>query len=58
MKLITPLDYWRAGFEFWLAAWQAQLALNDRMLLALGPARQSEAGAEAAELTLPHRTAA
>lgn len=32
MKLITPFDYWRAGWGFWLATLQSQIDLNDRML--------------------------
>lgn len=37
MKLITPFDYWRAGFGLWLAAWQTQIAFNDRIVALLRP---------------------
>jgi hypothetical protein len=37
MKLITPFDYWRAGFGLWLAAWQTQIAFNDRIVAQLRP---------------------
>ena len=29
----TPLDYWRAGFDFWLGVWKAQQAVQEQMLL-------------------------
>lgn len=31
MKLLTPFDYWRAGYEMWLSSLQAQLALNEQI---------------------------
>lgn len=37
MKLITPFDYWRAGFGLWLAAWQTQIAFNDQVVARLRP---------------------
>ncbi|MBD3766193.1 MAG: hypothetical protein IE927_16190 [Rhodobacterales bacterium] len=46
----TPLDYWRAGFDFWLGVWKAQQAVQDQMLLLMTGAllaRQAEADAAA-----------
>jgi hypothetical protein len=35
MKIVTPFDLWRAGFEAWLTAWQAQIAMGERMMTGL-----------------------
>ncbi len=35
MKLVTPLDYWRAGFDLWLAGWKTQIELTDQLVARL-----------------------
>jgi hypothetical protein len=32
---ITPLDYWRAGWELWIATWKVQVEINQRMAAAM-----------------------
>jgi hypothetical protein len=32
MKLVTPFDYWRAGFEMWLTGWKMQMVLHEQFL--------------------------
>lgn len=32
MKIVTPFDLWRAGFEVWLTGWQVQMTMGERML--------------------------
>jgi hypothetical protein len=35
MKIVTPFDLWRAGFEVWLTGWQVQMAMGARVLSGL-----------------------
>ncbi len=39
MRPITPLDFWRSGFEFWLVVWRAQIAFGEQMGAVVGAAR-------------------
>jgi hypothetical protein len=39
MKLVTPFDYWRAGFEMWLTGWKMQMVLQEQLLSGLNAYR-------------------
>lgn len=49
MKIITPVDYWQAGVQVWVAAWTAQVAFGERWLAAM-------AGLPAASASLPKKS--
>jgi hypothetical protein len=50
MKIVTPFDLWRAGFEVWLTGWQVQMAMGERMLAGMTAWQQAvrEDGSEPA----------